>query len=165
MPNWCENELEVTGPREDLDRFIQAVMSDRSKFDFDRVIPYPLAFKNQDLIAQTTREMGWKDSKGRYPRDGFNSGGYNWCIANWGTKWWVGDVFFADYGTSLEYRFDTAWSPPNPVVERLIKDWPTLDFELHYKEVGMGFIGLLAGKDGEVDCNRCEKYRSRLSRY
>lgn len=76
MPNWCENELEVTGPREDLDRFIQAVMSDRSKFDFDRVIPYPLAFKNQDLIAQTTREMGWKDSKGRYPRDGFNSGGY-----------------------------------------------------------------------------------------
>lgn len=88
-----------------------------------------------------------------------------WCIANWGTKWWVGDVFFADYGTSLEYRFDTAWSPPNPVVERLIKDWPTLDFELHYKEVGMGFIGLLAGKDGEVDCNRCEKYRSRLSRY
>lgn len=67
---------------------------------------------------------------------------YDWNVANWGTKWDACHVQVIeddlDDGT-LVYRFDTAWSPPVPVVEAMIEALPDFRVRLHATEPGMGF--------------------------
>lgn len=41
MPNWVRNSIVVSGKRNDLDRFLDAVRSDESDFDFNKIIPMP----------------------------------------------------------------------------------------------------------------------------
>ena len=40
-----------------------------------------------------------------------------------------------------QYGFDTAWSPPETLIEKVSVDWPTLTFRLEYEEPGMNFAG------------------------
>ncbi len=156
MPNWCENELTVTGDPQELERFKRVVKSPASPLDFRRILPYPTEYARLDRCPVQGR-------------DGFNRGGYEWCIRTWSTKWWVGEVVVEFYalpnGTCrLVYRFDTAWSPPIGVVQALIEWWAELDFELHYDEEGVGFVGILAGCEGEVTDDRCEQMVTYLHR-
>jgi len=93
-----------------------------------------------------------------YIKDGFNSGGYEWCIKNWGTKWGIcnAELGNADYISAdsisyeLEYTFDTAWSPPTPIVKKMSEMFPSLTFTLKYFEGGGGFNGLYVCEKGEV---------------
>src|SRR3954471_12802801 len=48
MPNWCECDLYITGPKEELEKFLETVKSEESVFDFNRVIPYPEHFRELD---------------------------------------------------------------------------------------------------------------------
>lgn len=68
---------------------------------------------------------------------------WNWNIANWGTKWGVGgdDVSIGKSGNSAFVSFDTAWSPPIRILERLSAKYPDLVVHIKYAEMGMGFIG------------------------
>lgn len=55
---------------------------------------------------------------------------YEWCIKNWGTKWnacdsWVEDDII---------HFDTAWSPPIPVLIALSKKYPNNEFYLEFED-------------------------------
>src|SRR5512132_365387 len=89
MPNWCENDLAVEGPKEVMEAFLKFAAGD-SPFDFNRFIPYPEEFRRLDDVAKA-----WdREHEGRTgydwhsrPKDGFNSGGYEWRVEEWGTKW------------------------------------------------------------------------------
>ncbi|MCZ2076163.1 MAG: hypothetical protein LC130_14320, partial [Bryobacterales bacterium] len=112
MPNWCENELTISGP--DVQKVLNATRSeaqddeDARLLDFDRIIPYPREYKELDqraheyqekfqAIARDDPERQSKlealaaeyDAEPGAPwiKDGFNSGGYEWCWSHWGTKW------------------------------------------------------------------------------
>jgi hypothetical protein len=66
---------------------------------------------------------------------------YEFCIANWGTKWDVGDedsINTTDDGLMVDF-FDSAWSPPVRVYEHLVE----LGFEVtaQYYEPGCAFVG------------------------
>lgn len=67
---------------------------------------------------------------------------YDWNVENWGTKWDAChvDVDFTnlDEGT-LVYRFDTAWTPPIPVVQAMQAALPNMRIRLHGIEPGEGF--------------------------
>src|SRR5262249_44014298 len=78
------------------------------------------------------------------PRDGYNHGGSEWCIEHWGTKrnarhvrigapeyWWDGTV--------LEINFETAGSPPKPVIRRAAELFHDCLFDLRYFAAGSGF--------------------------
>jgi len=77
---------------------------------------------------------------------------YDWNVRNWGTKWDVGVSWDEEYPDTelleheskdedqwLVYKFNTAWSPPTPAMEKLSALVPncvvTLDFE---EEQGWG---------------------------
>ena len=45
---------------------------------------------------------------------------YSWCVNNWGTKWNAMDVSVGN--NTIE--FDTAWSAPIPVIEKLAEMFP-----------------------------------------
>ena len=82
MPNWCGCELLVTGSKKDLDEFAKKAATKKCPLDFNIFIPYPENWRKLDKAAEKARK------KGEYNvRDGYNNGGYQWCIANWGTKW------------------------------------------------------------------------------
>ena len=166
MPNWCENDLRVEGPKEVLEEFLRFAAGE-SRFDFNRFIPYPEEFRRRDEIAAAwdrkheTQPYDWR----LRPKDGFNSGGYEWCVRHWGTKWpacrvEVEGPVTGDDGTTLEvtYHFDTAWSPPKPVIERAAKLYPALRFELSYFERGAQFHGRLCCSGGEVESDESGPY-------
>ena len=175
MPNWCYNTLRIKGNKEELAKLKRFVKGDKAKwlgksdFDFDNIIPYPLEYKEKDMDAQRMSDLmainkngnkkkltkeetkeavmlklkhGWDN----FYTDGFNSGGYDWCCANWGTKWNASDVEVqvkknkkGDM-SEINYAFHTAWEPPMPVILRLSSTFPTLTIKMN---------ATYEGEDGE----------------
>jgi len=80
---------------------------------------------------------------------------YNWNVKNWGTKWNCSEVWHdrVDNDQTIEgdtsYNFDTAWSPAEPVVAALVKQFPTLSITHRYCEGGMGYAGQVVYLNGE----------------
>ena len=100
--------------------------------------------------------------QGHFPKDvdmelpDFLKGEYtatriDWCDGNWGTKWNACnvDLHLTKPGLAI-YHFDTAWSPPEPVVIALGESFPNLTFHLKFMEPGMLFRGQLLMKNGEI---------------
>jgi len=177
MPNWCENDLTVTGPKEAVLRFKELAKGKKHGEDTvlseENFIPYPEDFRildeaspflgeHKELPDDVRRRL---EAKGLdVTRDGYNQGGYEWCIENWGTKWGfcdpklVGEYDYGDGKYCLQYSFDTAWSPPIPLVKKMGEMFPELEFDLRYFEGGCGFNGILRIEGGEVVIDRCAEY-------
>ena len=178
MPNWCSCDLTISGPKADVNRFITTAGGDSKGeprvLDEEPFLPYPQRFKDQDaksravadqreakiaeLITSGMDKMAARQSAiERYPfvHDGFNSGGYEWCATNWGTKWGFCDpvreevTLITSHGKKAKviYHFETAWSPPVPLIETMSKQFPTITFMLRYFEAGMGFTGTIKLKN------------------
>ena len=137
MPNWCYNTINIEGPREELDKFVEKAKSkDKDVAPSDRSLSF------QNFLPSPTGE--WE---------------YNWCVENWGTKWDARYPNLEDGGGSdIMYSFDTAWSPPTPVVTKMIYDFPKLRFSLYYEEPGCNFQGELEGYNGEIEKDECIEY-------
>jgi hypothetical protein len=74
---------------------------------------------------------------------------YDWCCANWGTKWSADTITIrCEEEDSFVIIFDTAWSPPMPIFEKLAAMFPTLTFDGYYVEHGTGFCGTFHGSSG-----------------
>lgn len=186
MPNWTENDLTIKGPKADVLAFEAKAKGKNGILDAESFIPYPKEFtqldeeaKEQDkkrraayeqLIAEgLSADDARTKSHEQYPwiKDGYNRGGYEWCITHWGTKWNLSDVEEvnrAEYKDELEiqYRFNTAWSPPQPVIHAMGKAFPSLKFELRYFECGAGFNGLLRIEKGAVTYDKSGDYFGEL---
>jgi hypothetical protein len=59
------------------------------------------------------------------------------------------------------YQFDTAWSPPLPVIQAASNKFLAVRLTLRYYEGGCGFKGILVCKAGQVLRNECGEYRGR----
>jgi Ferredoxin-like domain in Api92-like protein len=128
MPNWCSNELTVTG--RGLQKFAQYV--EDIEFDFNKIRPMP-------IVLRMFNEFGRHTGKW-----------YNWCISHWGTKWTAEVCGSSKRRGKFTISFDTAWAPATGVVERLSQKYPDLTFELYYEESGCCFAGTKIWKAGEV---------------
>ena len=130
MPNWVKNELIVTGKTEDVARFVEYV---GQVMDFERFIPPPANMFRENLGDKERRECAekgipnWRD----------------WQSEHWGTKWNACDCEevilthfeHTSYAEAI-YRFDTAWSTPEPVIRKIIEDWPELEIDGGYIDEG-----------------------------
>lgn len=163
MPNWCENDLYVRGAEDDLARFKETMRGRNSHgeetlLNEEAIIPYPEHFRKLDEVARQYYESH-PDDRLNAPKDGFNQGGYEWCIQNWGTKWGFCNVeLVSEGGDELQYTFNTAWSPPTPLIKKLGEIFPTLEFELRYFEGLMGFNGILRMVGGQVEEDESGRY-------
>jgi hypothetical protein len=129
MPNHCYSHLEITGEPKLLNKFMKQVEVTESeatshlsatKFSLNKVIPMPEELHNGD---------GW----------------YDWRVAHWGTKWDLCDLEPNDFSWEngyIYYDFWTAWSPIEPILEKLTNEYPELTFSLKFSDEGGGFWGL-----------------------
>jgi hypothetical protein len=170
MPNHCFNKLKVMGKKSDKAEFVAWVKAEflegeqLDHLDFDKVIPYAEPYKTMDAehvgYCFNQKDMSEKERealaakaevykiKWGTDKDGFNSGGYEWCIANWGTKWRGYSASFEDAKNLL--TFETAWEPPIPILKALSQKFPNCTFKLNYYERGCGFCGEMKVKNGET---------------
>src|SRR5262245_11180350 len=91
MPNWCECDLRIEGPTAKVEEFLEFAKGEESCLDFSRFIPYPEHFAELDRAAAEWAERNpppWSEEAFKTrPTDGYNQGGCEWCVRNWGTKW------------------------------------------------------------------------------
>lgn len=66
---------------------------------------------------------------------------YEWSIDHWGTKWGAYD-FEEVSAEPLTIKFETAWSFPTPVFEKLAETFPTLTFDCICFDEGWNFAGV-----------------------
>jgi hypothetical protein len=191
MPNHCENDLIVIGPKDDVERFVKessiedTSMGDDIHLDFNTAVPYPEKWEAMDgvqeeydeetrrlceeaaskmpewaskeevhgAVSAVNRERWTQETR---PKNGYNAGGYEWCIENWGTKWNAYSTHSIsvepvdDSSKQFKISFDTAWAPPIPVVHAWAEKHPSLEISLHWYEAGCGFCGSLVLHGAEV---------------
>ena len=162
MPNYCNNVVEIQGPQHILKTLVD------HKLDFQKIHPYP-----PELDITAGRE-GADDSpeqkalvaaeEANLKKHGYKNW-YDWCVANWGTKWNAGgdnDAMQVDYDEDVNnqgialFQFDTAWAPPLGVLEKLMETHPELSIECRYHEPGVGFFGVWT--DGSDRCYETEQF-------
>jgi hypothetical protein len=150
MPNWCENTVEIY--HED------PAMLERARKGFNEgkllneFLPVPedlqivAGFLGKDTPEQKELELKEQANIKKYGYANW----YDWCIANWGTKWDVGGdgMEAQDIEGGLMLTFDSAWAPPISAYEKLVE----LGFRIRamYYEPGMAFAGIW--EDGSDDC-------------
>lgn len=117
MPNWCYNSATITGPKQDLVKFVRAISSpndEEIREDYDLTLPFPTpkelvetsasfftAEPNSEWaerLAEGKMTQEWYDELVRNNAEGYAKhqanlakygykDWYDWNIANWGTKW------------------------------------------------------------------------------
>lgn len=149
MPNWCYSELTISGDKNTRNSFSNIGNQDLENIiDFNRFIPYPKKYKDLDDKAE---EYCKKNNVNVAPFEGgYSTGGYSWCIKEWGTKWNACDVEMCKTARTTVVLFNTAWSPCLPVIKAMSEKFPTLKFKLVYKDEGGGFKGKCICKGGNT---------------
>lgn len=166
MPNWCSCDLFVRAdePKDyvEINRFKEYAKTKENVLDTEKFIPYPEKFKEIDKKhPNESKSFNLKAEQKELLVDGMN--GYDWCCQNWGTKWGIcNPTFEADslgevFG-EIQYYFETAWSPPIPVIVKMSEMFPKLKFTLKYYEGGMGYQGTLVCRGGEILDDSEESY-------
>jgi hypothetical protein len=153
MPNWCENRLEIDGPKKEISKFRQLVKASsrmyKSALSLAKLYPEPDYTKIK--VKKTFPQISGK--KMADPEEAW----WDWRVQNWGTKWDVDAELEVKEPEHLEYTFVSAWSPPVGWLEKVSKNFPTLHFRLKYEEGGVGFMGVASGSNGDIEDN-CVEY-------
>jgi len=162
MPNWCQNEVTVqAADRGKAEAFVDFVRYGENYFSFDRVIPMPKELKGTrsptrilpqeeyDEWTEVTSSLeGGKpitqEMSDRFKKEYGCDNWYDWANDNWGTKWDADceEVHIGDFG-EVEYKFDTAWGPPEPIYKALLELFPKLKINWFWREDSMRQAGWL----------------------
>ena len=146
MPNWCYNRVTAYGDEDKL-KEIEKIFE--SKTPFNDIFPMP-DWKNTPnengelpVLHQEFNKNGDLFYETYNFPDGRNDDRwYDWRLQHWDTKWEASEVEL-DYEDSeiLRVEFDTAWSPPEGVMEKLREKFPDVSFQCFYDEPGCESAG------------------------
>jgi len=163
MPNYSSTILTIRGSKPELTKFRKFAktsvslhgMSEKNALDTNQFLPYPNKYLIKDIAPETKIT---ENDNGQYRmvegKDGYNSGGYEWCSKNWGTKWGICHAELvvketdkkntydnSDYNKpQLIYEYDTAWTPGTPIVIKMSKMFPKLSFKRFVEEESRAFV-------------------------
>jgi hypothetical protein len=120
MPNWCSNEITITGDVSEIVKALDSIENKEERNVFKTLIGLP------DGIGQEEYEKDW----------------YNINLNRFGTKW---DISYEDcdpqeFDDELVLTPNTAWSPPIEFCVNLAKKYG-VEVEMYYFESAMDFCG------------------------
>jgi hypothetical protein len=132
------------------------------RFDFNQIFPMPPELENTKSPATVVATQEEADEKNEENRKRFGdspfgmgrilcqaesddlikqfgaNNWYDWKCDHWGTKW--GAYGIGEWNDNTLY-FETAWSPPEPIILRLSEMFPEARFTLKFADEGGGFLG------------------------
>ena len=144
MPNFCSNDVHIDLKKDvDVKDFISKIGhfandgSDRFQIDFEKIVP----------------------------SNGLSECSNDWCIENWGTKWNVFDGRFDQYnriekmphGHRIHLDLWTAWSPPEPIFQRLCEMDEVSFLRSDCFEEGVQFYGVYHWYNQRLDLSRFDR--------
>ena len=139
MPNWCDNNLTVTGDAEAIKRFVADITNEDESIEIlKNLVPFPMELEGGDILDHNGNAVG----------QAFTDDGYSWCLRNWGTKWGDCETEITVNDDYLVLRYQTAWSPALAGIERISRLFPTLTFQTDWVEEGLQSIGAASYQDG-----------------
>ena len=150
MPNWCNNRVTVFSDDTESVKKIKEIFESKDSV-FGKIIQEPdwKRLPNEKGEFPKVKQHFGKDGQLMFETHEFPDGKnddrwYHWNISNWGTKWDACHVEIDYYDDSqIEMRFDTAWSPPEPICKRLREMFEDIHISWFYDEPGMEFAGYL----------------------
>jgi hypothetical protein len=164
MPNWCENKLDVSGNKIDIQKFkestlVKAEKGDEIHFTMNLLYPTPPELLEQtapntwrgeetDTEGKLEFEKKIEELKQKYGHTDW----YDWRVDKWGTKWDVASTYILDDEDEfLSIEYNTAWSPNMEWVRCVAKQFPELTFTLWFEEPGNSFCGVYEVTDEDED--------------
>ena len=145
MPNWCDNQVTITGSESVIDKIEKIVKEEKGAgglLNFFKPMPKEL----EDTVSPSS------SAKKPQPMvDGFDNW-YEWRCANWGTKWEVNEFYGVDRlgKTLITFAFSSAWAPPLDAYEQFLADNKDCSLKAYYYEGGCDFMGVY--EDGDDRC-------------
>ena len=152
MPNWCYNRMTIDSTTEGGKILTEAFRPkykswcEYLKTDLLDAHPmrdlYPFP-KELDITACLGSQESELTLTYAHNKEKFGyAHWYDWCIANWGTKWDAKVEQFDDEDPKAVYvYFETAWSPPTAFLEWFCQQHPDTIFDCEYDEEGCFFEG------------------------
>ena len=140
MPNWCNNNITITGPNKIIDKIDKIVAEEGSEGNLLQYF-YPMPKE----LDETTAD-GSKD-KAMIKKHGYSSW-YDWRVDNWSTKWDVNEFYSIkriELGideSEISFGFDSAWAPPLGAYEHFLNENSNVSIKASYYEGGCDFMGI-----------------------
>ena len=139
MPNWCNNNVEISGPKKIIDQIEKIVDEKKNKKGqglFDWMVPMPKELRK--TMADGTERKELLEKYG-------HSDWYSWANSEWGTKWDCASEFYGfdrkDEST-ITFGFDTAWAPALTAFETWLANNEDCSLRCMYYEPGCDFAGV-----------------------
>ena len=149
MPNWCNNYIQISGTKENMEKIYHLFKNEDSKRYRD--------IKVMNYLVPHDSEYKRIEKSGNFllnPQTTF-----------YGTKW---DFTLSESNTiyvTEEYVSlgpSTAWSPPSEFCEKLAKKYD-VKVEINFEESGVGFVGKeVYNSDGLIEQEVYENYSEGL---
>jgi len=167
MPNWCDNQVTITGPNSVIDK-IEKIVNEESNnaenglLQFFHPMPKALLETEAGPIAKTKAE---KDERKARKLEFGAENWYDWRVNNWQTKWEVCEFYGVDKQadalighSTISFGFSSAWSPPTGAYEQFLRDNDDCSLKAYYYEGGCDFMG--EWDNGSDDCYAPSDYKS-----
>ena len=162
MPNWCDNQLSITGPNSVIDKIEKIVKEDNSHENTGLLHffhPMPKELEGTTSPSSSTK-------KPQPMIEGFDCW-YDWRCHNWSTKWEVCEFYGVDRQyhseqsegeSTISFGFSSAWAPPIGAYEMFLEKNEECSVRAFYYEGGCDFMG--EWYDGVDDCYAPSDYKS-----
>ena len=170
MPNWCNNNISITGPNSVIDKIEKIVkeeentdLSSKEKGETPGLLQFMAPMPKE--LDGTTAPSSSAD-KPQPLVEGFDNW-YDWRVENWGTKWELCEFYGVDRQyhseqnegeSTITFGFDSAWSPPINAYEQFLRDNEDCSLKAWYYEGGCDFMG--EWDNGIDDCFAPSDYKS-----
>jgi len=159
MPNWCDNQITITGPNSVIDKIEKIVKEEKEEnglLNFFHPMPKEL---------EGTTSPSSASDKPQPMIEGFDNW-YDWRVENWGTKWELCEFYGVDRQhlndsldeSTISFAFSSAWAPPIGAYEQFLADNENCSLKAYYYEGGCDFMG--EWDNGSDDCYAPSDYKS-----
>ena len=151
MPNWCDNNITITGPNSVIDKIEKIVKNEKYEKPEDGLLEY---FYPMPKGLRDTTADGSKD-KAMIKKYGY-SNWYDWAVENWSTKWEISEFYGVERTelgideSQISFAFSSAWAPPTGAYEHFIDENSNVSIRATYFEGGCDFMGIW--DNGIDDC-------------
>ena len=160
MPNWCDNQLSITGPNSVIDKIEKIVKEEK---DGNGLLNF---FHPMPKGLEDTTSPSSSAKKPQPMIEGFDNW-YDWRCENWSTKWDVNEFYGVDRQyhsqqsegeSTISFGFSSAWAPPIGAYEKFLENNSDCSVRAFYYEGGCDFMG--EWNDGVDDCYAPSDYKS-----